>query len=101
MVAVARNDDPPGSERSEQFLDSLRREIGLVGDADQRGGRRFWEGAEANRDRAADSIWRIGVLDHRPGQARDRVTESRVGRHDGDDRLKTGLQETARGFPDK
>ena len=101
MVAKARYDDPSRGVRLNQLLDGLCTEVGLVGDADQRGARRFWQGAEPNRDRAADSIFRAGVLDHYQGQPCQCIAESRVGRHDDDDRLQTGLQETARGFPDE
>jgi hypothetical protein len=73
----------------------------LVGDPDQCCGRRVWQSAQPQRDRAADSIFRTGVLDQRQVQSRKRVTERRVVRHNGDNRLKTGLEETARGFPDE
>jgi hypothetical protein len=43
----------------------------------------------------------MGVLDHQHRQPCERVTEGGLGRHDGDHRLKTGLQETARSFPHK
>jgi hypothetical protein len=38
---------------------------------------------------------------HRHGEAEagKRVTEGGLARHDGDHRLKTGVEETARGFP--
>jgi hypothetical protein len=43
----------------------------------------------------------MGVLDHGQGQSRERVTECWLGRNDCDHRMKTGVQETARGFPNE
>jgi hypothetical protein len=41
------------------------------------------------------------ILDHRHGQPGERIAKRRVVRDNGDDRLKTGIEETARGFSDK
>jgi hypothetical protein len=43
----------------------------------------------------------MGVFDHRQGQSCKRVTKGRVVRHHDHNRVQAGLQETARGFPNK
>jgi len=43
----------------------------------------------------------MGVLDHGQSQSRERITECRLGRNDRDHRMKTGVKETARGFPNE
>ena len=101
MVAKTRHNDPPRQERVDQLFDGLRCQIGLVGDADQCGVRRFRQGPEPDGDRAADSIFGMSVLDYGQRQPRERIPERRVIRHDGHNRLKTGIQETARRFPDE
>jgi len=101
MVAVARNDDPSGGERVDQVLDGVRAEVGLVRDTDQRGNRRFRQGGQPKGDRAADSIFGMDVHDHYQRQPGQRISKRRLTRNDCHDRLKTGVQETARGFPDE
>jgi len=41
------------------------------------------------------------VLDHDHGQPSERITERRGTRYDRDDGFETGIEETARGFPDE
>ena len=101
MVAKARHDDAPGRERVDQLCDGLDGQIGLVGDTDQRGARRLRQGPQPNGDRAADSLFGMGVLYDRQRQPRERIPKRRVMRHDRHDRLKTGVEEAARGFSDE
>jgi len=101
VVTETRNDDPSGHEGLHQCLDGLNRQVRLVRDTDQRGICCLCERAQPDGDRAADAVFGMGVVHHRQRQTRKRVTERRLGRHDRDHRLKTSIQEAARGFPDE
>src|ERR1700674_1739506 len=79
----------------DEFLDGLRCEIRLVPDADQGGVRRFRKRTQADGDRATDAVFGMGILDRRQCQAREGLDQARVGRDNGNERPKAGLQEAA------
>jgi len=63
MVTEERDDDPSGQEGSHQCLDGLSRQVRLIGNTDQGAVDGFRQRAQPNRDRAADAVLRMGVLD--------------------------------------
>ena len=85
----------------DEFLDGRRCEIRLVPDADQGAGRRFRQRTQADRDRAADAVFGMGILDRRQRKAGESLNQARVGRDYGDERSKTRVQEAAGGLADE
>ena len=101
MVAPKRDDDPPRRERTDEFLDDRRGEIGLVPDADQGGVRRFRQRTQADGDRVADPVFGMGILDRRQRKPGEGLNQARVRRDYGNERSKTRVQEAASGLADE
>ena len=84
----------------DELLDGLRREIGLVPNADQGGVRRFRQRTEADGDRATDAVFGMSILNRRQREAGEGLDQARVGRDNGNERSKAGLEKAASGLTD-
>ena len=101
MIIEYRHDDPARLERVDQLANGLRGEIWLVAHGDQRRIDLFGQRADADADRATDAVFGMRVLGRRQVQPGQCVNEAPVARHDGNNRLKAGVDETAGGVSDQ
>ena len=101
MVTKPRHDDPSRLERVDQLANGLRGQIWLVAHGDQHRIDAFGQRAHADGNRASDAALGMRVFDRHQVQPGQRVNQARVTRHDDDNRLKAGVDQTASGVSDQ